>query len=250
MSIFWFLVWFLLSAILLGATLWSTVILVQQKQAWRAYAKRKDLRFTPNKFFEPGELEGVLDGYNISFFTAMQEKEDARKNRQVTVMQIATNKKFVNGIGAGTFEMRPFLKLLEALSPHEIKSASWNKDHDLRSRNKKSVTAYLTEERVKIISSILTMPNTNVLILMDQNEAVFRFETNNPLTDEKKIDAIVSKLYARIEKLKPSEEELAKLAKLEDEADSLPAPKAKPEPAPQPEEKSEEEQLEEKQEES
>lgn len=225
----WFLIWFVLSFILLGAMAWSTIILIQQKQAWKSFARRKGLTFRPNKFFEPGELEGVLDGYNIAFFTATQQKEDARKNRQLTVMQITANEKFVDGLGCGTPEMVEFLKLLDALSVHEVKKSGWNKNNDIRSRNKQAVEAYLTEERVKIISNILSMPNTNVLILMDQNESVFRFETSNPLTDEKKIDAIISKLFARIEKLKPTNEEKTNIANLESKKDPAPMPVAKKE---------------------
>ena len=222
----WFLLWFVLAFIILGATLWSTIILIQQKKAWREYAAKKGLTFTPNKFFEPATIEGILGGCNISFFTATQQKEDSRKNRQLSVMQINVNTAFVDGIGAGTKEMLPFLQSLEALTVHDVKVGKWDKAHDIRSRNKKAVDAYLTEERTNILSSILKMPNADVLILLDSNEGVFRFETSNPMIEVKKIDALVSKLIARIEKLKPSVEELKKFEGLVDKAPEAPAPEA------------------------
>jgi hypothetical protein len=210
----WFLLWFVLAFIILGATIWSTIILVQQKKAWKAYAAKKGLVYTANKFFEPATIEGLIDGYNISFFTATQQKEDSRKNRQLSVMQINANYGFVDGVGAGTKEMLPFLQSLEAITPHEVKIGKWDKAHYIRSKNVAAVDSYLTEERVSILSSILKMPNADVIVLLDGNEGVFRFETSNPMQDEKKIEAIVDKLIARIEKLKPSTEEIEKFSSL------------------------------------
>lgn len=204
----WFLLWFLLSFILLGATFWSTLILIHQKTAWRNFAKRHNLTFSSNKFFEPSSVEGVLDGYNISFFTAVQQNPDSRKNRQLTVMQITSNVAFVNGFACGTSEMLPFLQSLEAITPHDMTGKKWNKDYHIRSRNKAGVDIYLTEERVSILSSILSMPKADILLLLSEEEGVFRFETTNPLTDDKQIDVVVQKLLARIKKLEPTKEEL------------------------------------------
>lgn len=211
----WLLLWVVLSFVLLGATAWSTIILIQQKKAWEAYAKKKSLTFVKGQFFSPCTMEGVIDGYNVSFFSATQQNEDSRKNRELTVMQVNVSEPFVDGIAMGTKEMIPFLQTLDALMPHDIKTGKWNKDHYIRSRNIKAVDAYLTEERVKILGSILSMPNTDVLILVDNNEGVFRFETSNPLTDAKQIENTVDKLFARIKKLVPTKEEGEKLSALE-----------------------------------
>lgn len=211
----WLLLWFVLSFILLGATFWSTIILVQQKKAWGEYAKKKGLTFARGTFFAPCTMEGIVDGYNVSFFSATQQNVDARKNRELTVMQVNASDPFVDGIACGTPEMLPFLQSLDTTMPHELKTGKWNKENQLRSRNKKAVDAYLTEDRIKIINGILSMPNADVVILLDNNEGIFRFETSNPLTDANQIDATVNKLIARIKKLTPSEEERKKLTAME-----------------------------------
>lgn len=217
----WFLLWFVLSFVLLGATFWSTIILIQQKKAWREYAAKKGLTFTPNKFFEPASLEGVIDGYNVSFFTATQQNPDARKNRQLTVMQVNANETFVDGIVCCTAEMLPFLQSLEAITPHDLKVGKWNKKNHINTRNKKAVDAYLTEERVSVLSGILSMPNADILILLDNNEGVFRFETPNPLKNATQIDSVINKLIIRIKKLEPSEEELKTFAALVDQSSAV-----------------------------
>lgn len=215
----WFLLWFVLSFILLGATFWSTIILIQQKKAWREFAAKKGLTFTPNKFFEPASLEGVIDGYNISFFSAIQQKPDARRNRQLTVMQVNANESFVDGIVCGTSEMLPFMQSLEGLTPHDVKAGKWSKKNHIRSRNKKAVDVYLTEERVATLNSILSMPNADILVLLDDTEGVFRFETPNPLQNAAQIESVVQKLLVRIKKLEPTQEETQKFSSMvEDKA--------------------------------
>lgn len=223
----WFLLWFILAFIILGATLWSTIILIQQKKAWKAYAAKKKLLYTGNKFFESPTIEGLIDGYNISFFSATQQKEDSRKNRQLSVMQINANYGFVDGIGLGTEEMLPFLQSLETITPHDMKDKKWDKTHHIRSKNIEAVNVYLSDERIAILNGILKMPNSDVLMLLDANEGVFRFETSNPFKDETQIEAVVDKLIARIEKLKPSEDEVKRFASLIPVTDSKPAPETK-----------------------
>lgn len=208
----WFLLWFVLAVIILGTSLWSSIILFQQKQAWKAYAAKKGLKYTPNKFSESPTIEGVIEGFNISIFSGLQQKEDARKNRQLTVVQINANKPFVDSIGAGTKEMFLFLGSLEAITPHEVKVEKWDKTYEIRSSNKSAVDAYLTEERVSILTSILSMPKADILILLDANDGVFRVETSNPLQSEALLSSLVDKLIVRIKKLVPSADEAKNLA--------------------------------------
>lgn len=229
----WFLLWFVLSAILLGATFWSTIILIQQKKAWSEYAAKKGLTFTRGTFFAPATMEGVVDGINLSFFTATQMHEDTRKNRQLTVVQVNVNEPFVDGIGFGTKEMLPFLQSLDAITVHDVKVGKWNKAHHIMSRNKKAIDAYLTEERVSIISGILDMPNADVLILLDDKEGVFRIETPNPLQNAQQIDKLVSKLFARIKKLQPDAQEAQALAAM---VGNMPEAQPQKEPMPAPQE--------------
>lgn len=210
----WVLLWFVLSFILLGTTIWSTVILVQQKAAWKKFAQKHKLTFTSGKFFQPAGVEGVMEGYNVSLFTATQQREDARKNRQLTVMQVNVNQPFVDGIASGTDEILPFLQSLDGITPHDMKSDKWNKKNHIRTRNKKAVDAYLSDERVALLSDILSMPNADVLVMLDENEGVFRFETSNPLMDAEKIETLFNKLFARIKKLQPDEAELKKLVEM------------------------------------
>ena len=202
----WLFLWFLLSVVILGTTVWSTIILVQQKQAWKEYAQKKGLVFTANKFLEPCSMEGVIDSiYQLSFFTATQVKEDSRKNRQITVLQVNVESAFTQPIAMGTTEMHLFIQSLEDTKPFKVENKSWSKDYLVRVNNSESAGSYLTDERLKILDGVLKMPNADILIILNEKEGIFRFETSNPLKDAKQIDSIVTKLIKRVEKLKSIE---------------------------------------------
>lgn len=210
----WFFLWFLLAVIIVGATVWSTIILIQQKRAWKSYAAKKGLGFKPNKFFEPAVMDGVMGDYTVSFFTAVEKNEDSRKDRQITVAQINANFPFIDGIGMGNAKMKPFLEALGTISPYPAKEEQWDKENLIYVENKKTADEFLTKDRLAILTQLLKFPKANVLILLDQNEGVFRLETSDPFHDEKKIDALVTKMIARIEKLRPSDEEFKKLSSM------------------------------------
>lgn len=211
----WWLLWFVLSFILLGTTIWSLIILFKQKKAWAAYAKNKGLTFKKGTFSGPCAMEGTVDGVNVSLFTAVQQKEDSRKNRQLTVVQLTLGKAFIDSIGAGTAEMLPFLNSLPTVTPHSLENEKWDsKVNHIYSRNKEAVNLYLTDERVAILNNILKLSNSDNIVLLDAEEGVFRFETFNPLTDDVKIDKLVSKLIVSINKLLPSKKEIESYKKL------------------------------------
>lgn len=208
------------------------IILIQQKQAWKEYAKKYGLTYTPGTFFGPANMEGVIDGYNVSFFTAVQQNTDARKNRQLTVMQVNANKAFVDGIACGTAEMLPFLQSLELLTPHEVKEGNWDKKNHIRTRHKKAVDSFLTAERVNVLNEILSMPNADIIIILDDSEGIFRFETPNPLNDANKIDVVLRKLMTRISKLEPDEKEEKSLEKMAKQEELASAPVSTTQPNP------------------
>ncbi len=159
-------------------------------------------------------MEGSIDGFNVSFFTAIQEQEDSRKNRQLTVIQLVLGKPFIDFLAAGTSEMLPFLNSMEIVSPHSLENDKWNsKANHIYSRNKEAVNLYLTDNRIAILNNILKLSNSDNLILLDDEKGVFRFETSNPLTDDVKIDKLVTKLMVSINKLLPDTKEIAKFKK-------------------------------------
>ncbi len=217
----WFFLWILFALLMIGVTGWSTLILVQQKQAWKKFAADKKIAYKPNKFFGPAEMNGTIEEFLLSFFTGEQQNPEARKNRQLTIVEIVDPHPYVDGLAAGNDQMKAFINLLDTLSPQKIDDKNWNKSNVVSSRNKAAVNSYLTPARIKIINEMIAFPKSDVIVLLDGEQGVFRFETSNPLTDEVKIDQMLQKMFARIRKLRPTPEEATTLSSLvNDKADS------------------------------
>jgi len=207
----WFFLWFIFAVLMIAVTGWSTYILIQQKQAWKKFAASKKIAFQENKFFAPAEMSGTIDEFTVSFFTGEQQNPEARKNRQLTVFEIVDPTPYVDGLACGNGQMKAFINLLDALTPHIVKDDNWQNSYTISSRNKDVVDVFLTPQRLKIMSEMIGFPKSDVIIILDGEQGVFRFETSNPLTDADKIDEMLQKLFSRIKKLRPSADELKKL---------------------------------------
>jgi hypothetical protein len=159
-------------------------------------------------------VEGVLEGYDVSLFTAEQQNNDSRKNRKVTGLQINANEGFVDTVAAGTSEVRPFIKSLGGLSNHKLESKQWDSNLTIFSRNQSAVRLFLTEERIDIIQKMLQIKSADVILLLDGNEGGYRIETSNPLTDLDQLEKMVKATISRYKKLSVTKEESAALKKL------------------------------------
>ena len=210
----WFLLWFVLSAILIGATLWSLQILMRQKAAWETYAKSKNFTFNRGTFMGPGEMNGVIGDYKLAFFTAERPGDDVRTRRYVTVLEIDLVDGLVDGGALGTKEMLPFLQSLDKLHPLKIDDAPLEEGTFVFSKNDTVLKAYLTKERLDVLANILKTKNADTLFLFNEREVVLRLETSDPMQDAEKIDKIVTRLVSLTDKLRITSEERSRLMAL------------------------------------
>lgn len=206
----WIFIWVVLSAILIGASLWSLRILLTQKDAWDKYAKSKNLTFKRGTFMGPAEMSGVIDAYKISFFTAERSSADIRAKRYVTVIEISLGEGLFDGGAMGTKEMLPFMQSLDRLHPYKIEGNGWEDGlfafvkHDLPAQT------YLTADRVETIANLLKTKNADVILVFNHQELVLRLETSDPMQSADKIDKIVKRLLGLTDKLRiPAEERAA-----------------------------------------
>lgn len=210
----WILLWLVLSAILIGATLWSLQILMRQKAAWDKYAKMKGFTFNRGTFMGPGEMNGVIGDYRLSFFTAERAGADVRTRRYVTVLEINLIDGLIDSGALGTKEMLPFLQTLDKLHPLIIEGAPFEEGTHVFAKSDTVMKAYLTQERIETLASILKTKNADTLVLFNEKEVVVRLETSDPMQDADKIDKIVNRLIALTEKLRITSEERARLMAL------------------------------------
>lgn len=229
----WILLWFVLSAIILGASGWSAYILFRQKKAWEAFAVKHKMNYTAGRMMGPPTLEGFLGPYRISFFTAERQGPDIRSRRYVTVVEIVFPEGLIDGAAAGTPEMIPFMETLTTLSPLKIESDKWSEKNRMYARNRDAVRMYLNPQRLDNLIELLATRNADVIILFDDNEAMIRLETSDPILDPSKADKILKRLIGHADILRITKAERAEIKEraAPDRPDEA-APGLSPEPPP------------------
>lgn len=194
MSFLGFTIWFVVSAVLIGATVWSASILMKQKRAWQAFAKKHKMAFEKGRFMASPSITGHMEGYRVSFFTAERQALDVRDRRMMTALEISMPKGLVDGAAIGTTEMLPFLNGLSALQPYTPKSDAWDKNLHFFARNIEVLEPWLTDERLTHISAIVGTKNSDNLMMFDAEQAVIRLETRDPLSDPDKMEKAALRL--------------------------------------------------------
>jgi hypothetical protein len=207
----WLLLWFVLSAILIGATLWSLQILFRQKKAWEQYAKTKNFTYNAGTFMGPAEMSGMIGDYKVSFFTAERPGVDVRTRRYVTAMEINLIDGLVDGGAMGTTEMLPFMQSLDKLHPFKIEERPLQEGHFAFAKSDAVMKAYLTADRIDALENILKTRNADILVLFNDKELVLRVETSDPMQDAVKIDKIVTRLIGLADRLRVSAQERERL---------------------------------------
>ena len=206
----WIFIWVVLSSILLGATFWSLKILIEQKKAWESFAKKHSFVLNKGTLMGSPEMNGVIGDYKFSFFTAQRDGGDVRSRRLMTVMEINLIDGVVDGGAMGTQMMLSFLQALTKLHPYKIDFAPWDDGHFVFVHNDDNVKNYLTSERVDVFSQILKTKNADVVVLFNDKEVLVRLETSDPMKNPDKLEKIVKRQMALMDKLRFTKDEREK----------------------------------------
>lgn len=223
----WILLWLVLSAIILGATAWSTYILYRQKQAWQALATRHKMTFTRGRLMGSPMLDGFIENYRVSFFTAERQSTDIRARRYVTVVEIVFPEGIINGVAAGTPEMVTFMETLSSLSPMAITHEKWDPSFRLYARNRDAVRQYLTPSRLEHLCQLLATRNADVIIIFDETQGVVRLETSDPILDPMKAEKVILRLIRHAQGLSITRQEREEIMQRSLKDEELP-PETKP----------------------
>lgn len=233
----WVFLWLILSVIILGASVWSAVILYRQKKAWQVFAAKHSMTYTAGRFMAPPTLDGFIEQYRVSFFTAERQSPDVRQRRFVTVVEIVFPEGVIAAAAMGTKEMVPFMETLNQLTPLAITNDKWHQDFRAFAQGRDAVRLYLTSERMEHVIQILSTKNADVLLVFNENLGVVRIETSDPILDPAKAEKVIMRLIRHAQGLKISKterEDIKSRAKEDEPVPAAPQPPAKPEEPPTP----------------
>lgn len=203
----WLAIWGCFAAFILAFVGWTLVVLMQQKKAWHAFAKRHKLKYIPGKMMDSPTVTGDLNDRKFSLYTGVQQTDDIRGQRFVSVIEFQLGRGMPTGAAIATKEFAGFISGLIFDRDYKPELAEWDKSYIVRTRSNKNLGAYLTKERQQILHSLFSKKNCAVLYFFDEIEAVLRIETTDPLRNDAHLNKIVQGIQNAVERLVPSEEE-------------------------------------------
>ncbi len=217
----WILIWLIITIFILSVSLWSFLILRQQKMAWKKFAVKHKFTYAAGKMMDSPYMTGRFDGYTMNFYTDTQGTEDMRGFRYVTVVELELGAGIpVKGV-VGTEKTKEFVNSLTLTKDVIFEHDKWSADYIARTQNKKKFKAYFTKKRLDTLMGLLGMKGTTVMFFFDEIDAVLRIETSDPLRDAEKTERIMSRLVRDIKVLSPTsaEKELIPKRKNSDDDD-------------------------------
>lgn len=231
----WIFLWLLLSVFVIGVSLWSVRILLQQKSAWKAYAEKMKLTYQNGpRFLDSPSLSGALGPYGFGLYSEEQKTQDTRGQRYNTVLEIALRHGLPTTGALGTPDLLEFtapLSLDQSLVPQD---ADWDDRWVVRARNARVVEKYLTPARLEIFRKIFRMKVVSSFFIFDGQDAILRVSTTDPLNNKDRLEKIIKGLLSQVEPLIVQPEEFIQLRRVADPSYTPPAeasPEATPETA-------------------
>lgn len=228
----WLAIWGIFAAFILVFVLWTMMVLFQQKKAWSAFARRRKLKYDPGTFMGSPVITGEIEGCPFSLYTGVQQTDDIRGQRYVTILEFQLGQGMPTGAAIATSDYAGFIDGLVFNQSYDPDLTEWKKEYVVRARSVQNLQAYLNKERLQILHLLFAMKNAAVLFFFDELEAVLRIETSDPLRTEAHLEKIVRRLTEAVSKLAPGKQEKEQFkALLAQERQQFSSPVTAPPPA-------------------
>lgn len=203
----WLAIWGCFAAFIVAFVGWTLVVLMQQKRAWANFAKKNKLKYTPGSFMGSPTVTGEMGKWNFSLYAGVQQTDDIRGQRFVSVIEFQLGRGMPTGAAIATKEFAGFINGLVFDKDFRPALAEWDKSYIARTRSVNSLGAYMTKERTQLLHSLFGLKNSAALFFFDEIEAVLRIETTDPLRNEEHLSKIVNRIMNAVERLSPTDEE-------------------------------------------
>lgn len=181
MSLFWIFLWAVISAAILGTFFWSTIILHQQKRAWKAFTTAHKLNYEPGKFFESPKVSGIFEGRFINLFSQEKEAPGGRSTIYRTALEVTLGR----GIGSegGMIANREGQYIIDMIDyPHKLVMPDANAAGlNVSAYDEAFMRDYLTNARLDILKSMMKLRDAGIILAFGDREALLRLELPDPL---------------------------------------------------------------------
>lgn len=191
---FTFLLWFTVSALLLGFWFWSIHVVLRQKRAWKFYAEKRKLRYHPKSFLETPSVNGVIDNYSVSLFASEHGELDGRSQRHLTAIEVTLHSSFSSDCAVASGGMVYVVENIGLHQEYKPPTHGWDDSFIVRAADLDVVREYLTNDRLLKLVSLMKIKKAWIIFLFINGKGVLRLDTPLPIDNPKEIDALVKKI--------------------------------------------------------
>lgn len=208
----WLFIWGVITIFIAGISLWSYIILRQQKSCWKAFSDKHKMTYTSASMMESPQVRGRIDGFMLNLYTDAQRVNDIQGQRFVTVIELEMGEGVPVAAAIGTERTKEFINTLVLKKDIQLDHEDWKEDKYIaRTKNKTKLKAYLTKKRQDVLMKLFSMKGATVLFFCDEIDAVLRIETSDPLRNREKMERIVKRFVRDIKVMAPTDAERAKI---------------------------------------
>ena len=193
MSIY-IIVWFLISAFLLGFWVWSGYMSYKQKKAWRFFADKKKMRYHSAAFFQSPTISGVVDEYSVSVFPGEHEAADTRFSRNLTAIEVNLHSKLPTRAAIGSGGMVNVIDALGLMQEFKPPVKGWDDSYIIRCEYLGIAQNYLNDDRLNILINLMRLEKAWVIVLFNGSEGLLRLDTPRPIDTPKEMDVLVKQM--------------------------------------------------------
>lgn len=133
-------------------------------------------------------MDGVVDDYKMSFFSSEHVSYDVRGSRSLTAIEITLNSVFPVDGAIASGGMVPLVKALEFKSESRPKYEKWNKSYIASADNKFVLNAYLTDERLDVLTRLMKVKNAWIIFIFKNDTMLLRVDIADPLTSPEQLE--------------------------------------------------------------
>lgn len=156
-------------------------------------------------------MEGVIEGYAFSFFTAEHPTTDVRGTRKVTAIEVILNSHLPFEGGVASHGMIPVLKSMGFIAEIQPTHEGWNTACLATTTHRYAMEAYLTPERVQALMTLLKIPRAWITLIFKGETALLRIDTPSPLEQLAQLEKLKKILLKTAAILELKEGEIGRL---------------------------------------
>ncbi len=207
----WKIIWILFALAVTGYCGWTLQVILNQKKAWRAFAKKYKLKYMEEGMFSPPGMFGKIGGQAFVAYIESSNGFSFGQSGSWTVLEMP----FESELKTAEITMVSTDFMLEMQQADWLQSfvpdhPAWGDNTPLYSETPDFFKNYLDDEKITSLARLKSAPKAGYIFMVDQEGSVVSYRTRQPLDDPKQINEAVKIIRAVVDAWqKPSKARLA-----------------------------------------